>query len=60
MRTIILVVAFAMIIFLYSRHVLLLLAVVYILHGIFSRLIGLFHRRSDRAEAKVEIKPTSL
>ena len=60
MRTIILVVAFAMIIFLYSRHVLLLLAIVYILHGLFSRVIGLFHRRSDRAEAKVEIKPTSL
>jgi len=59
MRTIILVVAFAMVIFLYSRHVLLLLAIAYILHGLFSRVIGLFHRRSERSEAKVEIKPAS-
>jgi CDP-diacylglycerol---serine O-phosphatidyltransferase len=60
MRTIILVVAFAMIIFLYSRQVLLLLAIAYILHGLLSRVVGLFRRRSERTEPKVEIKPTPL
>ncbi len=60
MRTIILVVALAMIIFLYSRYVLLLLAIAYILHGLLSRVWGLFRRRSERAESKVDIKPTPL
>ena len=57
MRTFILVVAFAMIIFLYSRYVLLLLAIAYILAGLFSRLLGLFHRHSDRG---VDIKPVGI
>ena len=57
MRTFILIVAFAMIIFLYSRYVLLLLALAYIFHGLGSRLLGLFHRRSDRA---VDIKPVGM
>jgi CDP-diacylglycerol--serine O-phosphatidyltransferase len=56
MRTIILVVAFALVIFLYSRHVLLFLAVAYILHGLFSRVLAMFRRRPERNEANVEIE----
>jgi len=59
MRTIILVVAFALLIFLYSRHVLLFLAVGYILHGLLSRLVSMFRRRPDRSEAKLEIESPS-
>ena len=47
MRTIILAVAVGTIIFLYSRYVLLALAAGYILHGLLSRLIGMFRRRTD-------------
>ncbi len=56
MRTIILAVGVGMLIFLYSRHVLLLLVVSYILHGLLSRLIGAFRRRPELADAKVEAK----
>ena len=56
MRTIILAVAIGMLIFLYSRYVLLALIVIYILHGLISRLFGMFRRHSDIAEASVEAK----
>jgi len=57
MRTIILVVAVGMLIFLYSRYVLLALVLAYILHGLLSRLLGMFWRRSDPAEATIEANP---
>lgn len=47
MRTIILAVAFLMLVVLYSRHVLLGLASAYILYGLISRAFGMFRRRSD-------------
>jgi CDP-diacylglycerol--serine O-phosphatidyltransferase len=56
MRTIILAVALGMLIFLYSRHVLLILVIVYILHGLLSRVFGMFHRRPELSEANVEAK----
>jgi CDP-diacylglycerol--serine O-phosphatidyltransferase len=54
MRTIILGVAVGMLIVLYSRHVLLLLAVSYILYGLLSRVISVFRKRSDLSETKIE------
>jgi CDP-diacylglycerol---serine O-phosphatidyltransferase len=54
MRTIILGVAIGMLIVLYSRHVLLLLAVSYILYGLLSRVISVFRKRSDVTETKIE------
>lgn len=57
MRTIILAVAIGMLIFLFSRHVLLLLVVSYILHGLLSRLLGIFRRRPELSES-VEAKQT--
>ena len=51
MRTIILAVAVGTIIFLYSRYVLLALAAGYILHGLLSRVIGMFRRRPEAREA---------
>jgi CDP-diacylglycerol--serine O-phosphatidyltransferase len=59
MRTIILVVAFALVIFLYSRHVLLGLAIAYILHGLLSRVFAMFRRKPERNESSVEIESTS-
>lgn len=53
-RTIILAVAIGMLIFLYSRYVLLALVLAYILHGLLSRLIGMFWRRPDSIETKIE------
>ncbi|MFN2531470.1 MAG: phosphatidylcholine/phosphatidylserine synthase [Pyrinomonadaceae bacterium] len=58
MRTLIIVVAIAMLIILYSRYVLLAIAVTYILHGLLSRLVGMFWRRSDALETKVEVSAT--
>ena len=54
MRTIILAVAVGMLIFLYSRHVLLILVVGYILHGLLSRVFQLFRRRSEVPETTVQ------
>ncbi len=56
MRTIILAVAVGMLIFLYSRYVLLAIIVGYILHGLLSRLFGMFRRRSELGEASVQAK----
>lgn len=51
MRVIILAVAVGMLIFLFSQYVLLAIAVGYILHGLLSRLVGVFRRRSEVGEA---------
>lgn len=55
MRTIILALAVGMLIFLFSRHVLLILAIVYILNGLLSRVFGMFRRRSEPTEAGVQL-----
>lgn len=54
MRTVILAVAVGMLIFLYSRYVLLALVIGYILNGLVSRVIGLFRRRTEPGEASVQ------
>ena len=59
MRTIILVVAIGMLIFLYSRYVLLAIVLAYILHGLLSRVLGVFWRRADPVDAKIEANPAS-
>jgi CDP-diacylglycerol--serine O-phosphatidyltransferase len=59
MRTIILALSVGMLIFLYSQYVLLAIVVTYILHGLLSRVAGIFWRRSDSAEAKIESTPVS-
>ncbi|MGI9166253.1 MAG: CDP-alcohol phosphatidyltransferase family protein [Pyrinomonadaceae bacterium] len=58
MRTIILAVGVGMLIFLYSRYVLLALVVMYILHGLLSRIVVGFRKRSDLSDAKVQAKHT--
>jgi phosphatidylserine synthase len=57
MRPVILALAILMLILLYSQYVLLAIVVLYILHGLLSRFIGLFWRRGDAAEAKIEPNP---
>jgi CDP-diacylglycerol--serine O-phosphatidyltransferase len=59
MRTIILALSVGMLIFLYSQYVLLAIVVTYILHGLLSRVAGIFWRRSESAEAKIEPTPVS-
>ena len=54
MRTIILTLCVGVLIFLYSRYVLLAIVVSYILYGLLSRMVGMVWRRSDTAEAKIE------
>ncbi|MGI9068323.1 MAG: CDP-alcohol phosphatidyltransferase family protein [Pyrinomonadaceae bacterium] len=56
MRTIILAVGVGMLIFLYSRYVLLALVVGYILNGLLSRVIGMFRRRPELGEANAQPK----
>jgi CDP-diacylglycerol--serine O-phosphatidyltransferase len=51
MRTIILAVAVGMLIFLYSRYVLLVIVIGYILNGLLSRVFGMFRRRVEPAES---------
>lgn len=55
MRIVILSLAIGMLIFLYSQYVLLAIVIAYILHGLLSRVIGVFWRRAD--ETKVEPQP---
>lgn len=55
MRTIILAVGVGMLIFLYSRYVLLALVIGYILNGLLARLVGLFRRRTEPNEASVQV-----
>lgn len=57
MRPIILALALLVLVFLYSRYVLLAVVVMYILHGLLSRVISVFWRRSDSAETKIEANP---
>ena len=60
MRTIILALSVGMLIFLYSQYVLLAIVITYVLHGLLSRMVGIFWRRSESAsEAKMEPKPAS-
>lgn len=54
MRTIIFAVAIGTLIFLYSRYVLLLIVVGYILQGLVVRLFAMFRRRSELPEPKVQ------
>jgi CDP-diacylglycerol--serine O-phosphatidyltransferase len=56
MRTIILALGVGMLIFLYSRYVLLGLVIGYILNGLLSRLFGMFRRRPELGEANVQPK----
>jgi CDP-diacylglycerol---serine O-phosphatidyltransferase len=58
MRTIILALGIGMLIFLFSRYVLLALVLGYILLGLFSRFAGLFKRRPDLSDSKVHAKET--
>ncbi|HKB65448.1 MAG TPA: phosphatidylcholine/phosphatidylserine synthase [Pyrinomonadaceae bacterium] len=51
MRTIILAVAVGMLIFLYSRYVLLVIVIGYILNGLVSRVLGMFRRRVEPTES---------
>ena len=54
MRPIIFALAVLLLIFLFSRYVLLAIVVSYVLYGLLSRVAGIFWRRSDSAEAKIE------
>lgn len=56
MRTSMVVVAVGMLIFLYSRYVLLGLVSLYILHGLASRVVGMFRKRSETSDSLVEEK----
>ena len=58
MRTIILAVAVGMLIYLYSQYVLLALVIAYIFHGLLSRVVGMFRRRPDLSESKMQTKET--
>ena len=51
MRTVILAVAVGMLIFLYSRYVLLAIVIGYILNGLISRVLGMFRRRVEPTES---------
>ncbi len=55
MRTIILAVALGMLIFLYSRYVLLALVIIYIFNGLLARFFAIFRRRPEPAEASVQV-----
>src|ERR1044072_604447 len=57
MRTIILALSVLMLIFLYSLYVLLAIVISFIVHGLLSRMVGIFWRRSDASEAKIEANP---
>ena len=54
MRTIILVLCVGVLIFLYSRYVLLAIVVSYIFYGLLSRMVSIFWRRGETTEAKIE------
>jgi CDP-diacylglycerol--serine O-phosphatidyltransferase len=58
MRTIILAVSVGVLIFLFSRYVLLAIVIAYILHGFLSRMAGLFRRRPDLSGANLPAKET--
>lgn len=58
MRTSMVVVAVGMLIFLYSRYVLLGIVSLYILHGLASRVVGMFRKRPESSDSLVEEKQT--
>ncbi len=58
MSTIILALAVGMLIFLYSRYVLLAIVILYILQGLLSRVVGAFRKRGEVSESPVEAKQT--
>jgi CDP-diacylglycerol--serine O-phosphatidyltransferase len=57
MRTIILALSIGMLIFLYSRYVLLALVVSYVLHAVIARVASVFWRRNEAPEGKIEPNP---
>jgi phosphatidylserine synthase len=57
MRPIIYALALLVLVFLYSRYVLLAIVVMYILYGLLSRVVSIFWRRGDSAETKIEANP---
>jgi len=59
MRPIILALSVLLLIILYSQYVLLAIVVGYILYGLLSRMVGIFWRRGDSADAKIEANPVS-
>ena len=59
MRTIILALSVGTLIVLYSQYVLLGIVLTYILHGLLSRIVSIFWRRSESPEAKIEPNPVS-
>jgi hypothetical protein len=46
-----------MLIFLYSRYVLLAIVIGYILHGLLSRVVGIFRRRPELTDVKIQANP---
>lgn len=60
MRTIILTVAVGMLIFLYSRYVLLAIVIGYILNGLLSRFLLIFRRRPNVEDGETEVEAKSL
>jgi CDP-diacylglycerol--serine O-phosphatidyltransferase len=59
MRTIIIVLGIGGLIVLYSQYVLLGLVLAYILHGLISRVLGMFLRKTDAVETKIETNPVT-
>ena len=59
MRPIILALSVLLLIILYSQYVLLAIVVGYILYGLLSRMVGIFWRRGESADAKIEANPVS-
>jgi CDP-diacylglycerol--serine O-phosphatidyltransferase len=59
MRTIIVVLAIGGLIVLYSQYVLLGLVLAYIFYGLLSRVFGMFFRRGESSESKMETLPGS-
>jgi len=59
MRTIILALGIGVLIVLYSQYVLLGLVLAYILHGLISRVLGMFLRKSEAVETKIEANPVT-
>src|SRR6185312_1877769 len=58
MRIIILAVGIGILIFLFSRYVLLAVVISYILYGLLSRMCSLFHRRNDLSAPNPQAKET--
>ena len=59
MRPIILALSVLLLIILYSQYVLLAIVVGYILYGLLSRMVGIFWRRGESTEGKIEPNPVS-